>query len=144
MSKKISNPDHLNEILHDQTERLKELACINRTTAILKESKTIEEALQKTVLKLPIAWQYPEFTDARIIYDNKAYTSPDFDESEWVQKQDFTTIENKHGSIEIFYSKEFETEDEGPFLSEERDLLLNLSSLITGYINSHLAKDYIK
>lgn len=144
MAKKEENNIPIRELLHEQQERLKELACINRTTAILKESKKIEEALQKIVLKLPIAWQYPEYTHAKIIYDDKIYTTQEFDESEWVQKQDFDTLENKNGSIEIYYSKEFEVEDEGPFLSEERDLLLNLSSLIAGYINSHIAKDIIK
>ncbi len=144
MAKKQDNNIQINELLHEQKERLKELACINRTTAILKESKKIEEALQKIVLKLPIAWQYPEYTHARIIYNDKIYATQDFDESEWVQSQDFDTIENKKGSIEIYYSKEFEVEDEGPFLAEERDLLLNLSSLIAGYINSHIAKDIIK
>lgn len=144
MGKTIENRKNLDEILQDQQERLKELACINRTTSILKESKTVEEALQKVVLNLPIAWQYPDFTNARINYNDKVYTSVVFDESKWVQKQSFTTLENKAGSIEIFYTKEFKAEDEGPFLSEERDLLLNVTSLITGYINSYIAKDFVK
>ncbi|MCK7539356.1 MAG: hypothetical protein MZV63_54815 [Marinilabiliales bacterium] len=42
------NPDTGNGFIrdiHDQQERLKELACINRTTQILKERKPIEETL---------------------------------------------------------------------------------------------------
>ena len=73
-------------------------------------TNTVEEALQKIVLKLPIAWQYPDFTHARISYNDKVYTSQEFKESEWVQRQHFDTLENLRGSIEIFYSKEFETE----------------------------------
>lgn len=144
----MSNPDkkdgNLNQLLHDQKERLKELACINRTTAIIKEGKSAEETLQKIVLDLPQAWQYPDYTRTRITYGLKVYTTPDFEESEWVQKQEFKTIDNVNGSIEIFYTREFQVADEGPFLSEERDLLVNLSSLITGYINSHLAIALIK
>ncbi len=144
MSKDTEKRNNIDEILQNQQERLKELACINRTTSILKETKTAEEALQKIVLNLPIAWQYPDFTHARINYNDKVYTSVDFDDTLWSQKQSFITLENKTGSIEIFYTKEFGIEDEGPFLSEERDLLLNLSSLITGYINSNIAKDFVK
>ncbi len=55
-------------LLHEQHERLKELGCINQTTYILKESKPVEETLQQIVLLLPAAWQYPKYTEARIIY----------------------------------------------------------------------------
>lgn len=144
MSKTEKKEGRFEQLLHDQQERLKELACINRTTVILKESKTIEESLQKIVLSLPIAWQYSDYTTARIKYNDKIFMTSDFEETKWVLEQEFKTINNKTGSIEIFYTREFEPEDEGPFLTEERDLIINLSSLITGSINSHLAREFIK
>jgi len=57
-----------NRLLHEQQERLKELACINQTTSIMKEGKPVEESLQQIALLLPAAWQYPEYTVARIKY----------------------------------------------------------------------------
>ena len=137
------SPD-FRRLIHDQQERLKELGCINQTTYILKEGKPVEETLQQIVLLLPAAWQYPEFTAARILYMNNSYESVDFQKSKWKMSQDFTTIDGKTGEIEIFYSKEFRTEYEGPFLKEERDLIQNIASLITGYINSYKARDIIK
>jgi CheY-like chemotaxis protein len=131
-------------LLHDQQERLKELACINRTTNILKEGKPIEETLQQVVLILPAAWQYPEYTVARIYYMDKVYESDEFQESKWRMVQDFYTIDNERGKIEVFYTKEFSTEDEGPFLKEERDLIFNIAGMITGYINSYKARDVIR
>ncbi len=130
-------------LLHDQKERLKELACINRTTSIIKEGKSIEETIQKVVHVLPPAWQYPEFTVARIIYDNKVFMTTDFRETKWCLRQEFETIDNTKGAIEVFYTEEFETEDFGPFLEEEKDLIENLASLLTGYINSTLARALI-
>jgi hypothetical protein len=59
MDKFYHTTPEYNRLLHDQQERLKELACINQTTAILKEGKPIEESLQQIVLLLPAAWQYP-------------------------------------------------------------------------------------
>ena len=58
--------------------------------------------------------------------------------------QDFVTIDEEKGSIEIFYTTEFSTENEGPFLKEERDLIQNIASLLTGYINSYKARDIIR
>jgi hypothetical protein len=133
-----------NRLLHDQQERLKELACINRTTSILKEFKPIDESLQQIVLLLPAAWQYPEYTVARIRFMGKEFESVDFRETNWRMVQEFTTIDGDKGSIEIFYTMEFSPENEGPFLKEERDLILNIGSLITGYINSYKARDIIR
>lgn len=131
-------------LLHDQRERLKELGCINQTTYILKEGKPIEETLQQIVLLLPAAWQYPEFTVARISFKHKVFESLDFIVTNWRMAQDFSTIDDETGEIEIFYTKEFKEESEGPFLKEERDLIQNIASLITGYINSYKARDIIR
>ena len=138
------NSTDFNRLLHDQQERLKELSCINRTTAILKEGKPIEESLQQIVLFLPAAWQYPEYTVARIRYLGKEFVSVGFCETNWKMIQEFNTIDEEKGSIEIFYTTEFNTESEGPFLKEERDLMLNIGSLLTGYINSYKARDIIR
>lgn len=144
MDESMHNTPEYNRLLYDQLERLKELACINRTTSILKEFKPIEESLQQIVLLLPAAWQYPEYTVARIRFMGKVFETVDFRETSWRMVQEFTTIDNEKGSIEIFYTSEFNAENEGPFLKEERDLIQNIGSLLTGYINSYKARDLIR
>jgi len=131
-------------LLHEQRERLKELACINQTTYILKANKPVEETLQQIVLLLPAAWQYPEYTVARITFMQNTFESLEFQETNWKMVLEFTTIDNETGTIEIFYTREFREEYEGPFLKEERDLIQNIASLITGYINSYKARDIIR
>jgi len=131
-------------LLHEQRERLKELGCINQTTYILKEGKPIEETLQQIALLLPAAWQYPEYTVSRISFMKKEFESLEFRETNWKMIQEFNTIDEETGTIEIFYTKEFREEQEGPFLKEERDLIQNIASLITGYINSYKARDIIR
>jgi hypothetical protein len=124
------------ERLRSQTiERLKELSTINRTTAIMKEGKSEYETLQQIAYILPEGWQYPEFTKARIIYDSHEFRSNEFYKTTWFQKQQFKTIDNKAGSIEIYYTQNFPEADEGPFLREERALIDNLANIITGYLN---------
>jgi hypothetical protein len=136
MSVQFNQNNNLNKLLAENTERLKELACINETTKIIKEGKSVEETLQKIVLRLSNAWQYPEFTVARILFGGHEFRSPRFEETVWTQKQTFQTIDGEEGTIEIYYTKEFKRLYDGPFLKEEIDLILNLSNLILGFINS--------
>jgi hypothetical protein len=125
-------------------ERLKELTAINQTTAILRTGKPVEEALHQICLILPKAWQYPEHTVCRIRYGKIDLTSPGFRETVWCQKQMFETIDNQEGFIEIYYLKAFAAAYEGPFLEEERHLIINLANLITGYLNSVKGKAILK
>lgn len=140
MNEKHGNDHTFKQLLHDQKERLKELACINRVTTILKEGKSINETLQKVVHCLPQAWQYPEYTVARIRYANNVFTSNDFKETDWLLAHEFISIDNKKGFLEVFYTMEFEHEDGEYFLTEERDLIANVTSLLVGFINSSLAR----
>lgn len=134
----------LSKILADSKERLKELMCINTTTAIIKENKSVEETLKHISLILPNAWQFPENTFAMIEYDGKEYLSKDFTTGQWELTQIFETIDGNSGKISVFYNKKFPLADEGPFLKEERNLINNLANIISGFINSNLAKKIIK
>jgi hypothetical protein len=125
----------LNKLLYDNTERLKELKGIRRTTEILRRGNTIEESLQEICSFLPEAWQYPAYCVARIIYGGQTFKSNDFKETPWVQKQVFETPDNQKGDIEVYYLKEFPEADEGPFLKEERELIDNLAALISGTVS---------
>lgn len=132
------------KLLAERHERLKELACINQATAIIREGKSIEETLQQIVLIIPKAWQYPDYTVCRIFFKNIKYKSPNFRKTKWVQTHEFKTIDEQKGRIEVIYIKQFPEEDEGPFLKEERHLIENLGNIITGYINSVKAREIIR
>ncbi len=125
-------------------ERLKELSAINQTTAILRAGKSIEEALHQICIILPKAWQYPQFAVCRIRYAGIECRSADFIETQWCQKQSFETIDNQSGCIEICYLKAFPASYEGPFLEEERHLIINIANLIVGFLNSIKGKAIIK
>ena len=143
MSSEVDKTPGINKILAENIERLKELAAINQTTGIIKEGKSIEDTLQQICFILPRAWQYPEFTVARIIFDGQEYLSSGFRLSQWTMTQEFMSIDNRSGRIEICYVKKFPTIDEGPFLKEERHLVENLAHIIVGYINSETGKQLL-
>lgn len=125
------------KLLAENRERVKELNAINQTTHIINKGMPVDETLQKICNILPKSWQFPEFTAARIRYEGKIYSSRKFKNTAWFQKESFVTIDNKKGSIEIYYLKEFPKEYDGPFLKEERHLLLNIAKLISGYLNNY-------
>ncbi len=137
--------EEVQKILSEKRERLKELGAINKTTRILRrDNLSINEKLSEIAKILPGAWQYPDDAVSRITYGNDTFVSTArFRESGWHQKKSFETIDGKEGFIEIFYLKEHPQKDEGPFLMEERDLINNLSSLISGYLNTYLGKELL-
>jgi len=134
----------IKRLLDEKKERLKELTCINQTTAIIKEGKTVEETLRRIAFILPKAWQYPDHTAARLRYGEYVFTSPVFRETEWKQSQDFKTIDNVKGTIDIYYLQKYPDIAEGPFLKEERDLINNLAIIISNYLNTIAAKKTVR
>ncbi len=137
----MATRDIFNKLQHENTERLKELKAINHTSQIIEEGKSIDETLQAICNTLPPSWQYPKFTVARIVFEGKSYVSRNFRETVWKQSENFVTIDNKKGVIDIFYLKSFSNEFEGPFLAEERNLLVNIGKLISGYLNNYKGRE---
>ena len=133
--------DVLSKLQYENRERLKELNAINQTSAIIAKGENIDDTLNKICTVIPKSWQYPEHTVAAIKFEGNVYTSKNFRETIWVQREHFVTFDNKKGAIEIFYLKEFPEEFEGPFLKEERQLLVNLAKLINGYLNNYKGRE---
>ncbi|RPH34044.1 MAG: pyruvate, phosphate dikinase [Bacteroidales bacterium] len=142
--KPVANPEDFYKLLAQSKERLKELAAINQAIAITKEGKSIQDTLHQLCLILPDAWQYPEHTIVHIKYGQYEFQTSGFRVTPWCQKQEFETIDGDFGFIEVYYTREFPIEHEGPFLKEERDLIVNITNILSGYLNSIKGKDIIK
>ncbi|HEX3007441.1 MAG TPA: DUF5752 family protein, partial [Bacteroidales bacterium] len=135
--------DVFDKLLSENRERVKELNAINQTTHIINRGMPTGETLQRICNILPRSWQYPEYTAARILYERMEYTSRKFKNTPWFLKESFVTIDNKKGSVEIYYLKEFPKEFDGPFLKEEGHLLLNIARLISGYLNNSKGREIL-
>lgn len=128
----------------NNAERLKELAAINQTTAIIRQGGSVAEALQQIAEMLPASWQYPEQCAARITFAGNSYVSAEFAETRWFQRETFTTLDNRKGIVEVFYLREMPPSAEGPFLAEERNLIRNVAQLIAHYINNIERRDVLR
>jgi len=105
-------------------ERVKELTCLYGIAQIAGQPEVSQEEILRGIVELlPPAWQYPEITLARIIFDGASYTSPAFREGCKKQTADIVIDGISRGMIEMVYAEEKPQADEGPFLKEERNLI---------------------
>jgi PAS domain S-box-containing protein len=129
------------KLLHQLGERVKELIALHSTASIFQQPKPVASLLAEIASILPPAWQYPDIATARITYDGIEYRSPGFRESPWQQSAGFATADSRQGSIDVYYIEEMPPEAEGPFLSEERNLINSLAEMLRMYLDRKLAGD---
>jgi len=132
------------KLLHDLGERVKELTAMYRAMEIVQQQKTAPELLQEIVEGLPDAWQYPEVTAARIVFEGREYKTPNFAGTAWSQAAPFRTHDALEGFIEVVYLEERPDEAEGPFLAEERNLIDSLANLLRSFLNHKLAEEALR
>jgi PAS domain S-box-containing protein len=130
------------KLLRELGERVKELTALHGATHILQQTKGISaDALCQVVSLIPPAFQYPEVTSARICL-GPIESGPRFTNSASVLRADFTTADKQRGSIEVVYTDERPDEMFGPFLAEERALIITLADMLRiSYDRSHAEEE---
>jgi signal transduction histidine kinase len=105
-------------------ERVKELSCLYGIARIVaRYDMPLAEILQEIVDLLPMAWQYPEITDARIVIDGRAYMTRGFRESTHRLSAPVKVAGKSRGTVEVCYPEEGAKTCNGTFLEEERKLI---------------------
>jgi two-component system NtrC family sensor kinase len=105
-------------------ERIKELTCLyGMAQLVAQPGISLEEIMQGVVELLPPAWLYPEIASARIILDERHYSTPGFQESIQKQSAGIVVGDKRRGVVEVVYTQKKPELDEGPFLKEERNLI---------------------
>lgn len=105
-------------------ERVKELTCLYGITQLTQRLEMrLEQVVGGIVRLLPPAWQYPEAAVARVVLDEKAFTTPSFRRGAQRQSAEIVVGGVSRGSVEVSYTRQRPEADEGPFLKEERSLI---------------------
>jgi len=108
----------------DLEERNKELVALYSFSQLVVEPGiTLEKILQRTVGLLPLACQYPDITQARIILADKEYGAIDFKSTEEIISSDIKVRGEKVGIMEIYHSEEQPEFDKKSFLKQEEVFL---------------------
>ena len=127
--------ESLRQRTHDLGERVKELTCLFDVSKLLEDiHNPLDDVFLQILASFPPAWQYPEITCARIIFDGKTLTTDNFQETSWRQSADIILDKTAVGTVEVYYREEMPEIFEGPFLQEERDLIDVLAREIGDFI----------
>lgn len=133
------------ELLRKLGERVKELTALHRTARVLQRDDLPPAEIIPRILELiPPAWQYPEITVGRIRFGDLVWSTTAFETTEFLQKSQFVTRTGQGGSIEVCYLEPRPDADEGPFLSEERDLIESLAEMLRSYFQRKDAEDELR
>lgn len=123
-------------------ERVKELTCLYSLAQLAERSGiSPTEILQGTVELLPPAWQYPELTAGRIVFDGQSYVTTNFKEGGQVQSAPILVNGKPRGRVDVVYTEEMPPAHEGPFLREERHLINAVARQIALIIERRQAEE---
>ena len=99
------------------------------------EKKCLANNIFQTMVDcLLSSWQYSEITDTQQIYNDRAVNSDSWKHTKWIQSADFINVNEAFGKVEVCYTKDKPELDEGPFLSEERNLIDAIRILLGGFL----------
>ncbi len=130
------------KLAHDLGERIKELNCLYGLSRLVETPDiTLDQIFQGMVEMIPAGWQFPESTCARLVFENKEFTTDGFRVTPWRQCAEIEVRGKRSGSVEVYYQCEMPESDEGPFLREERDLLDAITERLGRIVDRRRAED---
>ncbi|MHC9541543.1 MAG: PAS domain S-box protein [Vulcanimicrobiota bacterium] len=125
--------------------RIKELLCLYNLAKLTENPEIpLDSILQKAAEILPSAWLHSDTACARVSLEDRVFQSPDFIETPWQQRADIVIKGRQAGAVQVCYRVSHETADEGPFLSEERTLIITVAELLSRIIEHLLAADALR
>ena len=105
-------------------ERVKELDCLYKLSQLVADAGLDEEMIFNGVVScIPPAWQFPDYTSARMVVYDRSYESPGFQEHDLKQDVKILVGDEKVGVLEVFVSEDAPFDRMGPFLPEESYLM---------------------
>lgn len=135
-----------NRLVRQLGERVKELTTMYAVAHLLQmEEKSTGTLLEEITALLPPTWQYPEIAAARVQLDGMEFKTPNFRSSRWSQQAGFSTTDGRKGTVEVVYLAKCPPAVEGPFLTEERNLIDAVAENLKLYLDrKHLESEILE
>jgi len=142
---KRSDTEELGLVSHRLRERIKELNCLYDISSFRDATDfSLDAVLQAVIDFIPPAFQYPEITCARIVFDRYEFTTKNFKDTRWKLTHDITVNNDLIGTLEICYLKEKPALDEGPFLKEAKNLIGAIAETLAKIVEREWAEAEIR
>ena len=109
-------------------ERVKELSTIYQITHLGAEiNKSLDDVLSGAVDIIPPGFLRPELACCKIVYSNEEFKSRNYEIPKHILREDIVVGGENIGYIEVGYTQEANNLDKGPFLKEERPMLMTVA-----------------
>jgi PAS domain S-box-containing protein len=131
----------LQTTVEELIERTKELNCLYSISRLIERRHySMEENLSEVVKLIPPAWKYPAITCARIVWDDREFTTKNFATTDWRLACELLINGQSSGSVEVYYLEPRPAMDEGPFLKEERNLINEIAERLGKMLERRLTE----
>lgn len=117
------------------TEQNKGLSTLYRESYLADQPRVRpEDYFVELATLLPLGWQHGEDACARLLIGGQIYASPNFQETLWQQSSMIVVQGKQVGTVTIGYLALHSAADEGPFLTEERNLINEIAKRVGRHI----------
>jgi hypothetical protein len=142
---KSTGKETLEQISQKLKGRIKELNCLYDISSFRGRSDfSLDGLLQEMVDFIPPAFQHPENTCARIIFDGYEFTTKKFFETSWKQSFNITVNNKQIGQLEIFRLENKTGLKKALFLEEEKSLIGAIAESISRIVEREWAEAEIR
>jgi PAS domain S-box-containing protein len=118
-------------LVHELSGHVKELSTLYSAAQIFQhDNHTTEQWLEELAALLPRACQFPSISAARIWLGDLERKTPEFTQTPWMMKADFTLANGRSGGIEVAYLYPRPTSREDASINEEQNLIQCVAEML--------------
>jgi PAS domain S-box-containing protein len=137
----LPSPAANDNLVRELQERIKELDCIYAIFDMaVNLNAPFDQIMQDITDRVPLGFQYPESTCARITVNNKVTNTANFKRCRLRLEADITANEKVVGTLEVGYLGAMPHKD-SLFLEEEKKLVQTIAAHIGMVVQSKILKD---
>ena len=142
---KNADKEKLGHVSSSLRERIKELKCLYDISSFRDGPNfSLDEILQTIVDFIPPAFQYPETTCARILFNRYEFTTKNYQDTKWKLSQEIKVNNERIGALEVGYLEKKWELKKGPFLDEEKKLIAAIAESIAQIVEREWAEIEIR
>lgn len=131
--------------LESDRRRMKEQKCLWNITSLNEQNFTIPQLIHRSLMHLPIGFQYPKLIGAKVQYGDEEYATSNYEESDISISSQNLNLRDEGLSIHVVYLDTTPFENgEKPFLDDEKHLLETIIDILAVKIAKKRSTDDLK